>query len=257
MSGEWIKMRLDLASDPAVIRIRRSVGLDVDAVVGKLHRLWSWADAHTIDGTAEGLDLEWVDETAGVPGFGAAMLAAGWLEETERGVRFANFDRHNGQSAKVRALAQSRMKRIRCADSATEAQPEEEKKKKKKKRREETHTPYGRVCSGDTPAKAEGFDAHGTWETFRQAWNATPNTKPYNALGCPSEALGLVLEPAFTDGYTAALERLGQSTFFTDPCSVTWFIRNWSRVLAGEFDGRIQRRGKPKAKAFQLEERAT
>ena len=50
MSGEWIKMRLDLASDPAVIRIRRSLGLDVDAVVGKLHRLWSWADAHTVDG---------------------------------------------------------------------------------------------------------------------------------------------------------------------------------------------------------------
>ena len=81
MAGEWIKMRRDLSSDPAVIRIRRAVGLDVDTVVGKLHRLWSWADVHTIDGTAEGLDLEWIDETAAAPGFGAAMVAAGALDE--------------------------------------------------------------------------------------------------------------------------------------------------------------------------------
>ena len=97
---------------------------------------------------------------------------------------------------------------------------------------------------GDVPA---GLERHTQHKALRKAWGQIVEDK----------ALGLVLEPAFTDGYPAALERLGQSTFFTDPASVTWFIRNWSRVLAGEFDGRIQRRGKPKAKAFQLEEGAT
>ena len=33
MAGEWIKMRIDLASDPAVVRIRRATGLDADSVV--------------------------------------------------------------------------------------------------------------------------------------------------------------------------------------------------------------------------------
>jgi hypothetical protein len=33
MAGEWIKMRIDLASDPAVVRIRRATGLDADSVI--------------------------------------------------------------------------------------------------------------------------------------------------------------------------------------------------------------------------------
>jgi hypothetical protein len=129
MAGEWIKMRVDLASDPAVIRIRRATGLDVDAVVGKLHRLWSWADTHTADGLAAGLDAEWVDEFAGVANFAAAMQNAGWLEITESGVRFSNFERHNGQPAKTRALKKNRMMRSRGALSATQAPPEEEKRR--------------------------------------------------------------------------------------------------------------------------------
>jgi hypothetical protein len=98
------------------------------------------------------------------------------------------------------------------------------------------------------------LEAHGVWEAFRQAWNATANTKPYNALGCPPEALTAVLDPVFLADYPKALERLGKSTFFSDPASVTFFMRNWGRILAGEFDGRIQKQGREKAKAFQLDE---
>jgi hypothetical protein len=148
MAGDWIKMRLDLASDPAVVRIRRATGLDADSVVGKLHRLWGWADVHTADGSAAGLDVDWVDETAGVPGFGAAMIAAGWLEADDTGIRFANFDKHNGQPAKVRALGKNRMKRIRCADSATLAPLEEE-----KRRIREEELPAAQVATSDPPKR--------------------------------------------------------------------------------------------------------
>jgi hypothetical protein len=139
-------MRVDLASDPAVIRIRRATGLDADAVVGKLHRLWSWADTHTADGFAAGLDAEWVDEFASVAGFAAAMQDAGWLEASESGVRFANFDRHNGQPAKTRALKKNRMMRSRGAARATEAPPEEE------KRREEYIQPAAPVATSEPQA---------------------------------------------------------------------------------------------------------
>jgi hypothetical protein len=148
MAGEWIKMRIDLASDPAVVRIRRATGLDADSVVGKLHRLWGWADVHTADGSAAGLDVDWVDETAGVPGFGAAMIAAGWLEADDAGIRFANFDKHNGQPAKVRALGKNRMKRIRCAVSATDASLEEE-----KRREEEEELPAAPVATSEPPKR--------------------------------------------------------------------------------------------------------
>jgi hypothetical protein len=150
LAGDWIKMRHDLGSDPAVIRIRRATGLDVDAVVGKLHRLWSWADTHTADGQAVGLDAAWVDEFAGATGFAAAMQDAGWLEVKDSGVLFVNFDRHNGQPAKTRALAKTRMMRSRCAVSATEAQPE---KRREEKRREEEIQPAAPVATSDPPKR--------------------------------------------------------------------------------------------------------
>lgn len=178
MAGEWIKMRLDLASDPAVIRIRRATGLDADSVVGKLHRLWSWADAHTADGFAAGLDAEWVDELVGVQGFAAVMADAGWLQIDDAGIRLANFDRHNGQTAKVRALRKTRMERFRGAARATDAPLEEEKKKNKK--REEEDIPAAPVPTSKpaarSPAKALGVDwtAEAGWQGItpadRQEW---------------------------------------------------------------------------------------
>ena len=177
MAADWIKMRTDLAGDPAVIRIRRATGLDADAVVGKLHRLWSWADAHTADGFAAGLDADWVDEFAGCTGFAAAMAAAGWLQVDADGVRFANFDRHNGQPAKVRALRKTRMERFRGARSATDAPPE--------KRREEKNKdiPAAPVATSDPPKRrirsqpqAAGvrWDSESGWQGItdadRQEW---------------------------------------------------------------------------------------
>ena len=72
------------------------------------------------------------------------------------------------------------------------------------------------ICSVSGEHAREGgggtADIQGIWETFRQAWNATPNTKPWNALGCPTEAFGLVTDPSFVAGYPAALERLGAAS---------------------------------------------
>jgi uncharacterized protein YdaU (DUF1376 family) len=123
---------------------------------------------------------------------------------------------------------------------------------------QDTHRGRGQEANpGDTEA-GSAWDIQGTWETFRQAWNQTPNTKPWNALGCPSEAFDLITDPAFQTGYRGALDRLADSKFFDDPAAMTWFLRNWSRVLAGEFDGRKAKGGRGgstgRRKIFQLEE---
>jgi hypothetical protein len=191
MAGEWIKMRIDLASDPAVVRIRRATGIDADAVVGKLHRLWAWADTHTADGTAAGLDVEWVDELTGCKGFGDAMIATGWLEADAAGLRFANFERHNGRPAKVRALAKTRMERVRCATSATVAQPEEE----KKKRREEIQKPAAPVATSEPaarsrPASAVSWSADSGWQGI------TPQDRTEWATAYPGAAIDQELAKA-------------------------------------------------------------
>lgn len=108
MAGDWIKMRFGLQDDPAVIGIAAMTGLDEYAVVGRLHKLWSWADQQSRDGHAPNVTEVWVDRHVGRDGFALAMAKEGWLLIGKDGVSIPNFDRHNGKSAKKRALAADR-----------------------------------------------------------------------------------------------------------------------------------------------------
>ena len=126
MAGDWIKMRTDLAGDPAVVAIAEATGLDEDHVVGKLHRLWSWADKHTHDGNARSVTYSWVDRYLGVQNFAMAMEESGWLSHDGGTLSIPNFNSHNGQSAKARALT---AKRVSNARSVTSALPREEKRR--------------------------------------------------------------------------------------------------------------------------------
>lgn len=109
MAGDWIPMRNDLIDDPAVIAIAHSLGMDEYAVVGRLHRLWSWANKHLTTGNAHGVTSEWLDRYVSSPGFAAAMLNAGWLRSRTDGIEFPHFDRWNSQSGKQRALTARRV----------------------------------------------------------------------------------------------------------------------------------------------------
>lgn len=109
MAGDWIPIRCDIASEPEVIRIAEQTGLDEDAVVGKLHRLWSWANRHTADGNAPGVTEKWIDRYLHCDGFAEAMTIVGWLNSDDYAVWFPKFDRFNSQSAKSRALTAKRV----------------------------------------------------------------------------------------------------------------------------------------------------
>jgi hypothetical protein len=137
MAGDWIKMRTDLSEDPAVIAVAARLNIDEFSVVGRLHRIWSWADSQLRDGYAYGITLKWIDRYVHLDGFSNALLDVGWLgkienetlpesgnigllegnanlldreeiekgfEKIEKGVFFPNFDRHNGETAKTRAV---------------------------------------------------------------------------------------------------------------------------------------------------------
>lgn len=117
MAGDWIKMRSDLGDDPAVIAIASSLGVSEFEVVGRLHWLWSWADRHTTDGVVTGVTEEWIDRRVG-RGTSGAMIAAGWLTVDRAGALvFPGFDKHNGRTAKERALDARRKAESRsCPD---------------------------------------------------------------------------------------------------------------------------------------------
>lgn len=108
MAG-WIKVEVLTPDKPEVIGIAHALGLEQDAVTGKLIRLWCWADQHTTDGNAVSVTRAFVDRYLSVTGFADAMVKVGWLIESDGGLRFPNFDRHNTESSKQRALTAKRV----------------------------------------------------------------------------------------------------------------------------------------------------
>ena len=118
MAGDWIKMRCNLDTDPAVFQMAAALGMDELAVVGRLWKVWAWADQHVADCNAVSVTTNVLDRITTTPGFAEAMRKVGWLEGRDGALSFPHFDRHNGQTAKKRALTKNRVEKAR-ADSVT------------------------------------------------------------------------------------------------------------------------------------------
>ena len=118
MAGDWIKMRCNLWTDPRVGRLVDLTEQSPAAVVGGLYWLWSTADQHSVDGMLEHMTVRQVDRTTGIPGFGAALVATGWLEECPDGLRIPSFEEHNGSSATARAQTARRVAAHKAGNAA-------------------------------------------------------------------------------------------------------------------------------------------
>ena len=140
MAGEWLKFEKATLDKPEVFAIAARLGIDPDAVVGKLMRVWSWFDTHTVDGNAAGVTPALLDRIAGATGFVSAMHESGWVVVDEGGVSLPNFDRHTGETAKKRALTAKRVADHRAKSNAesndnnvTPALAREEKRREEEK----------------------------------------------------------------------------------------------------------------------------
>lgn len=148
MAGEWIKLEATTLDKPEVLRIARTLKIDRDAALGKLVRLWSWFDANSVDGVVDGVVDDDVDRMCFCPGFAAACVSVGWLviDESAERIALPNFDRHNGETAKQRALKNRRQANWRagkdgCVDDGasteTSTRPSTKASTREEKRREE------------------------------------------------------------------------------------------------------------------------
>lgn len=110
MAGDWIKFEVSTPEKQEVLAITVAMGWDdPDLTVGKLLRVWRWFDQHTVDGNGHGVSAALLDRIAGVTGFASAMEKVGWLSVTKDGIELSNFGRHNGETAKSRALTAKRV----------------------------------------------------------------------------------------------------------------------------------------------------
>lgn len=225
MAGSWIKLRHDVLDAPEIRRAARATGLDCDQVLGKLARLWSWADRHGVNGLVKAAEIEDVDEQVGHVGFGAALVSVGWLAFNEIGVVIPNWERHFSDSAKARALGAARSERHRNASSVTH--------------------PPDRVTLGALPEKTRLEVPHPPRESFaklRNAWNAgsgpEARRKPWKPDKAPDGAQERLSEAGWYEQAIEAMARLRACRYFSTPVTLPQFVGDGfvERVLGGQYD---------------------
>lgn len=113
MAGEWIKIENVTPDKPEIFQMAEILNIDPDSVLGKLIRVWVWADEQTYDGNAE-VPCSLIDRIASLVGFGDAMRSVSWLDKKG----FPNFARHNSQAAKQRASVAKRVAKHRSQCNA-------------------------------------------------------------------------------------------------------------------------------------------
>ena len=143
MAGDWIKFEKTTIDKPEVFQIASMLEIDPDAVVGKLIRVWNWFDDQSRDGHADVTVMSLLDRVTGVTGFVNAMQCVGWMVIEGDSMLIPNFARHNGGTAKNRALAKNRKEKQRSnvTDlsrsqrdiSVTKTRPEKRREEKNKK----------------------------------------------------------------------------------------------------------------------------
>lgn len=120
MAGDWIEWSKGLARKPEVLAIAQDLHMSRFEVAGRLMEVWEWFDDNSRDGNAfvtlqalQGCNVASLE-------FLEAMKKQRWLVVKKSGVIIPNWERHNSQSAKERALTRRRVAKFRN-DSVTPA----------------------------------------------------------------------------------------------------------------------------------------
>ncbi|MCG7949126.1 MAG: hypothetical protein N0C84_22575 [Candidatus Thiodiazotropha taylori] len=140
MAGDWVKFQVDTFEKPEVIRIADDLGIPEEHVAGCLLRAWCWFDKQSRDGHAANVTEKYIDRITSVTGFANAMQKVGWLIMDGDGLTVPNFDRHNGKSAKSRALAADRKRTERSRNERDKSVTREEKRRSKEKDKKESRS---------------------------------------------------------------------------------------------------------------------
>jgi hypothetical protein len=140
----WIKAEHETPDKPEVFELAHLLQLSPDDVLGKLWRTWVWFDQQTTDGNAPSVTQTVLDTRIGVTGWCVALVKVGWLSIDGIGLHVTHFDRHNGATAKNRALTKKRVDKHRTCNapivtpsgngpSVTKALPEKRRVREEKK----------------------------------------------------------------------------------------------------------------------------
>jgi hypothetical protein len=246
MAGDWIQMRVNLDTDPAVLEMAARLNIEECVVVGRLWKLWSWADQHVTDNYNIAVTRTAIDRIVGLSGFADAMCATTWLCGEDNAMQMPNLERYQGNNAKKRASDREKAARYRHRKrhlAVTTSSPSRhhsvttESPEKTQRREEKNSTPV--VPKGDMAADQDFADF---WETYPRkenkkaaykAWRQTAAARP------PIEVLiAAVLEFKDCDQWVR------DSGKFI-PHAATWLnAHRWVEVLPSELSENPEKKEK-------------
>jgi hypothetical protein len=116
VAGDWIKLEHATLDKPEVLELAELLSMSHGDALLLCLRFWVWADQQSRDGRlsgrsscrsecrSNGVSKHALDALMRCPGFSTAMIHVGWLDEKDDVLIIVNFDRHNGENSKKRAL---------------------------------------------------------------------------------------------------------------------------------------------------------
>jgi len=137
MAGDWIKLQHATPDKPEIWQLSEILDIAPEQVVGHLLRLWIWCDQQLLNSNAVNVTDVLIESVTRCKGMARALKKVGWLEGENYSFSFTNYDRHNGKSAKNRALTAQRVAESRaktCNENVThESLPEKRREENIKK----------------------------------------------------------------------------------------------------------------------------
>jgi hypothetical protein len=216
MAEDWIKVEKATPTKPELLVIARICNCTHAEAFLAWFRFYSWADSQTADGFVRFLSACDADKIGTLVGFGDALQRTGWVQFTDDGCRILKWEKHNGRSAKRRALdAEAKIG------------------KRSAKRRQNVGLPSGQIADLEKEKEKEK-DTH---------IGAAPITPPSAARGNPdtihsmpptaeqvtnyAEGLGYQLDGAyFCDHYAKTGWKAANGQSITDWRAV---VRTWKK----------------------------
>lgn len=152
MAGDWIKWSKGLTRKMEILQISARLHVSPTQAAGTLMQLMEWLDENVSlfddDGNAHvtlgPLQSSSLDSMLGLTGFMEALAEVGWVKLQNDVLIFVHAGRHNGQTAKSRAVTNRRVARHResiNADGVTPVTREALQNALPEKRREEYNPP--------------------------------------------------------------------------------------------------------------------
>jgi hypothetical protein len=109
MAGDWIKVEHATRRKPEILRAAEMLGISRREALGLFMEFWFWLDENLSEKCPEivrNVSRKSLDEVLTCQGFSGVLESVGWgkFDDKEWTLHITNAERHNGKTAKTRAL---------------------------------------------------------------------------------------------------------------------------------------------------------